>query len=58
MRVGVRWEMGLATSSGFQAEGRLELEVGSVSSSLILDSNTLSSCLKLAERSLKHGSVS
>lgn len=50
--------MGLAVSPGFKAEERLELEVSSDSSSLILDSNTFPSCLKLAERSLKHSSVS
>lgn len=54
----MQWEVGLAVSSGFKAEGRLELEVSSDLSSLILDSSTFSSCLKLAEQSLKHGSVS
>lgn len=50
--------MGLVVSSGFKAEGRIELEVSSVSSSIILDSNTFSSCLKLAEQNLKPSSVS
>lgn len=50
--------MGLVVSSGFKAERRLEPEVSSVSSSLIPNSNTFSSCLKLAEQSLKHGSLS
>lgn len=45
-------------SSGFNVEGVLELEVSSVSSSPILDSNTFSSCLKLAEQTSKHSSVS
>lgn len=49
---------GLVVSSGFNAEGRWELEVSSVSSSPVLDSNTFSSSLKLAEQTSKHNSVS
>lgn len=51
-------QRGLLVSSGFTVEGRWELEVSGVSSSPILDSNTFSSCLKLAEQTSKHSSVS